>query len=230
MIRNAKILAEIQARKQNILRKLRKVEMPEELKLVLAQLNKQDEKELIAPMANELLPNFSFEYFEREIHLKGFECYYEETVLSNTLEYCGAKYDAFESNVSKLSRGNRSQEVDTDFEAGAVLSGYLCSDCSYLNINVLNGPLYEIIGKEGHKYSEIGEEYEKGIILLENIYTLRQLEILHLSIRQLIQTKSIDYSRMKKPLGVFATNPGWDPFLIYFISPASIFTYEVGNQ
>ena len=216
MITNERILAEVQARKQKSLQMLNDMELPEVLKPVFEQLQSQDEEELVSLMAKELLPNFSFDEYGA-VQYQGFEWYYDGRSFPEALGYLGESCEPA-PDVSNLPVGSDSYEARKDFEIGSELSGVLCGDCGYIDVNLVYGPLYDVLCEEGENYVEIEDEYMEVSELLENIYTLRLYEIVHLAMRRLVESQSIAMNNMKSPFYVFLNNHDWSPFLIYVIA------------
>ena len=213
MITNERILAEIRARKQKTLEMLEGIELPDELKPVLEQFHSQDEDELVSLMAKELLPNFSFEEYE-EVQYMGFEWYYDGRSFPEALGYFGKSCEPA-PDASHLPVGSDTHEAREDFEVGSELSGVLCGDCGYIDVNMVYGPLYNVLCEEGDNHVEL--EGDEAPDLLENLYTLRLYEIVHLAMHKLEASENMVKKNMKSPFYVFLNNHDWNPFLVYAI-------------
>ena len=213
MITNERILAEILARKQKSLEMLEDIDLPDELKPVLEQFHNQDEDELVSLMAKELLPNFSFDEYE-EVQYMGFEWYYDGRSFPEALGYFGKSCEPA-PDASQLPVGSDTHEARKDFEVGSERSGVLCGDCGYIDVNLVFGPLYDVLCEEGDNHVEL--EDDEAADLLENLYTLRLYEIVHLAMQKLEESDGMMKNNMKSPFYAFLNNHDWDPFLVYAI-------------
>lgn len=215
MIENSRILAEIVARKEANLVELEKHPLPPELEALVTQFKNQNDEQMIASMAEELIPNFKFGV---ETQFQGFEWYYDGYEYPFVTGYNGPSCSS-STGITDLAVGSDTWQARIDFETGIVPASYANTDTGYFDINIVCKPYFDLICSQSDQYLQVlsDEHYDDIKEIVGSLFSLKTYEILHKAMHQIVTDDRLDKTNMKSPFYVFANNHDWSQFLIFVI-------------